>query len=158
MHRSFGFRIVALTANVMQKHRDAFYKAGCNGFLGKPIDKQELKALLKQYLSCQSVQPSVTPVETPAAEQDEMVDDELMAIFVQSANNHREKLIGALSAKNWKQIREAAHTIKGSATSFGYPELSQLGKEICDALDQGEQESITDQVLELLLKIGKVVS
>ena len=44
--------IVALTANVMQKHRDAFNQAGCDAFLGKPIDKQELKALLKQYLSC----------------------------------------------------------------------------------------------------------
>jgi CheY-like chemotaxis protein len=150
--------IVALTANVMQKHRDAFNQAGCDAFLGKPIDKQELKALLKQYLSCQPIQPAVTPEERPAAKQDEMVDDELMAIFVQSANNHREKLIDALSAKNWRQIRETAHTIKGSATSFGYPELSQLGKEICDAMDQGEQESVTDQVLKLLLEIGKVIS
>ena len=42
--------IVALTANVMQKHRDAFYEAGCDGFIAKPIDKQELKRELKKHL------------------------------------------------------------------------------------------------------------
>ncbi|MBT7022980.1 MAG: response regulator, partial [Gammaproteobacteria bacterium] len=39
--------IIALTANVMQKHRDAFNEAGCNCFLGKPINKNELLAVLK---------------------------------------------------------------------------------------------------------------
>ena len=42
--------IVALTANVMQKHRDAFNEAGCNGFLEKPINKQELSHLIQQIL------------------------------------------------------------------------------------------------------------
>ncbi|MBT7308979.1 MAG: response regulator, partial [Gammaproteobacteria bacterium] len=42
--------VVALTANVMQKHRDAFNEAGCDGFLVKPIDKQELRRVLKRHL------------------------------------------------------------------------------------------------------------
>jgi len=42
--------IVALTANVMQKHRDAFAAAGGDGFLSKPIDRQALKEVLKRYL------------------------------------------------------------------------------------------------------------
>ena len=43
--------VIALTANVMQKHRDAFTAAGCDDFLSKPIDKQELRRILKFYLS-----------------------------------------------------------------------------------------------------------
>jgi CheY-like chemotaxis protein len=43
--------IVALTANVMQKHREQFDQAGCDGFLAKPINRQGLQQVLKQYLS-----------------------------------------------------------------------------------------------------------
>ena len=42
--------IVALTANVMQKHRDLFNEAGCDGFLAKLIDKLALRRMLKKYL------------------------------------------------------------------------------------------------------------
>jgi CheY-like chemotaxis protein len=68
--------IVALTANVMQRHRDAFYAAGCDGFLGKPIDKRELVKLLKQLLPAVPQQPPI-----PAAAEAE-VDDELMQLFI----------------------------------------------------------------------------
>ena len=43
--------IIALTANVMQAHRDAFNAAGCDDFLGKPINRQKLLQLLKGYIS-----------------------------------------------------------------------------------------------------------
>jgi hemerythrin-like metal-binding protein len=43
--------IVALTANVMAKHRDQFEQAGCSGFLTKPIEKDDLRAVLRKYLS-----------------------------------------------------------------------------------------------------------
>jgi len=43
--------IIALTANVMQKHRDAFDEAGCDCFLGKPINKNELLAVLKDCVN-----------------------------------------------------------------------------------------------------------
>ena len=43
--------IIALTANVMQKHHDAFKNAGCNDFLGKPINKAVLVQMLSKYLN-----------------------------------------------------------------------------------------------------------
>ncbi len=42
--------IIALTANVMQKHREQFTKAGCNAFIGKPIDKEKLRDVLEKHL------------------------------------------------------------------------------------------------------------
>ncbi len=42
--------VIAVTANVMQRHREAFSKAGCDGFIGKPINNEELRKLLKKYL------------------------------------------------------------------------------------------------------------
>ncbi len=42
--------VVALTANVMQKHRDQFVEAGCNDFLEKPIDKEKLRVVVNMFL------------------------------------------------------------------------------------------------------------
>ncbi len=42
--------IIALTANVMPRHRELFQLAGCNDFLEKPIDKQMLRKVLAKYL------------------------------------------------------------------------------------------------------------
>ncbi len=42
--------VIATTANVMQKHIDRFNEAGCDDFLGKPIDQEQLKATLQKYL------------------------------------------------------------------------------------------------------------
>ncbi|MBT3967055.1 MAG: response regulator [Gammaproteobacteria bacterium] len=56
--------IIGLTANVMQKHQDLFYKAGANGFLGKPIDKIALQKVLQCYLTEEEPLP-VTPAVVP---------------------------------------------------------------------------------------------
>ena len=37
--------IIALTANVMPQHQSRFYEAGCDHFIGKPIDKQHARSL-----------------------------------------------------------------------------------------------------------------
>ncbi len=42
--------VIAVTANVMQKHREQFVEAGCDGFISKPIDAEALRALLAKYL------------------------------------------------------------------------------------------------------------
>ena len=39
-------RIIALTANAFPEHRDACLKAGMDGFLSKPLDREKLDALL----------------------------------------------------------------------------------------------------------------
>ncbi len=148
--------IVALTANVMQKHRDAFKQAGCDGFLAKPIDKQELKVFLRHYLSSEEPQPQT--VAEPASTRDELVDDELMAIFTESATRNRGQLMQALAAKEWEGVREVAHSIKGGGSSFGFPELSRLGREVCDAIDEDDFKNARNRVMDLVLEIGRVIS
>ncbi len=43
--------IYALTANVMAEHREQFERAGCDGFLSKPIEREELRKVVEQYLA-----------------------------------------------------------------------------------------------------------
>ncbi|MBT4787964.1 MAG: Hpt domain-containing protein, partial [Gammaproteobacteria bacterium] len=55
----------------------------------------------------------------------------------------------AYDVKDWEQIHRTAHTIKGSAASFGFPGLTQLGTEVCDAIDTGQvaEMSVFTQML-----------
>ncbi|MBF0281916.1 MAG: response regulator [Zetaproteobacteria bacterium] len=52
--------IIAMTANVMQKHKDLFSQAGCNDFLAKPIDRKQLNEILQTYLPASDAAPSST--------------------------------------------------------------------------------------------------
>ena len=144
--------VIALTANVMQKHRDAFHEAGCNEFISKPIDKQELIRVLDSYL----IQPQQTVVPSVA---DEMVDEEMMAIFLESRSKDDAELEQALSVEDWAGVRKVAHTVKGSAISFGYPALSKLAESVQLAIDESREESeIRSLAVDLLSEIKALLN
>jgi two-component system cell cycle response regulator DivK len=42
--------IVAMTANVMKKDREYVFQAGCDGYISKPIDVDELPNQVEEYL------------------------------------------------------------------------------------------------------------
>jgi two-component system cell cycle response regulator DivK len=42
--------VIAMTANVMKKDRENVFEAGCDGFISKPIDIDELPIQIESYL------------------------------------------------------------------------------------------------------------
>jgi two-component system cell cycle response regulator DivK len=42
--------IVAMTANVMKKDREHVFQAGCDGYISKPIDVDELPNQIEEYI------------------------------------------------------------------------------------------------------------
>ncbi|MBT3196650.1 MAG: transporter substrate-binding domain-containing protein [Gammaproteobacteria bacterium] len=140
--------IVALTANVMQKHRDAFHQAGGDGFLVKPIDKHALRQILLKYLKQEQI---------AAAPADEPIDDALMATFIKSNIRNREELLRALSARDWEKVRELAQTVKGSGASFGYPQLTQLGEQVCYAIEENNPKQAAKLATDLVIEISKAL-
>jgi len=145
--------IIALTANVMQKHRDAFNEAGCDGFLSKPIDKQEMGRVLERHLSGEKKRSQAS-----LATAEEVVDDELMAIFNESTTQRKAALIQALSDKDWQQVREIAHATKGSAASFGYPELSSMAESVQLAIIEERLDEVPALAMDLVIEMGKALS
>ncbi len=145
------FPIIALTANVMESHRRLFEEAGGSGFIGKPVLRQDMFSLLQQWLPTAdggSEQEPPTESEQGGVEDTTMVDKELMALFVEQNSANRQQIAAALQQQRWEEIRGLAHKIKGSGAPFGFPRLSEVAQQACDAIDrQQQQQSWVEQLL-----------
>lgn len=191
--------IVALTANVMRKHRVEFHEAGCDGFLSKPIDQNSLIRMLRHYLPLVDQIPESTAglpidiqaqrrhlrrkedrglpvdrrldseqeecpddqqgwVEEPQPQAAEEVDEELMDIFRESVSCYRQALQSALDSQDWIQIKETAHPIKGSGTSFGFPALTDKARLVCNAYDTERFDQLPVLTADLIEGLESVLS
>ncbi len=147
--------IVALTANVMPRHREMFNRAGGDGFLTKPVDRRALLETLDQYLSRRLEEEKVPSTRDHAVPLTELeLGDELMALFYERMADLYRQLVSAFESREWDDIRKVVHVIKGSGSSFGYPQLTQLGREIQERIDGGEREEVEPQLQQLLELIG----
>jgi len=68
--------------------------------------------------------------------QEMVVSDELKQVFLESTSQRQLEIQEALKSSSWDKVRAAAHNIKGSAANFGYPELTDLARVVCDSVDQ----------------------
>lgn len=165
--RGYKKPIIAHTANVMKKHLEQFVQAGSDDVLAKPIDQNELRRILKKYLSPiespvkespvekSTVQELPKPAAVAAAEFE--VSDELRQIFIDRLQELVVVLRQSLSAQKWDQLHDAAHAIKGSGTLYDQPQLTHAGKVVCDALDAENLDHIDQQVQHLLEEVNAVL-
>ncbi|MBK7875096.1 MAG: response regulator [Planctomycetes bacterium] len=68
---------------------------------------------------------SPLPIATPSMEEDDPELAELVQLFVADLSRDLEKLTRALEAGDLKQVAFLAHQLKGSAGSYGFPELTR---------------------------------
>ena len=141
--------IIAISGAVAGE-REGLEAAGCSGVIERPDSPEVVEALLAEYL-----QPAVADSDETASV-DSFVDEELMALFVERSAVQQEAIQQALTDEDWGEVRAIAHTVKGSGATFGFPEITRLGKEICDYLDNGEQGPVPELVLQLIEALAAI--
>jgi CheY-like chemotaxis protein/nitrogen-specific signal transduction histidine kinase/HPt (histidine-containing phosphotransfer) domain-containing protein len=163
--------IIAMTASVQKGDRERCLEAGMSDYLGKPVQLQELAAMLEQWLpaeeDCQRSQSKAsapTPLE-PAAEQqspvydrdgflDRLMGDEEMAqtvveVFLDDIPKRIESLKRSLEAGDAETVKRIAHSIEGAAANIGGEALRELAGEIEKACEDGHFESVNERCPEL---------
>jgi PAS domain S-box-containing protein len=125
--------IVAFTANTLQGDRERCLRAGCNGYLPKPIDCRRLLSALEPYVM---LARKVDSTEAVKLESDLAKDPgfaALIEVFVSRMPIHIEALDKAFAARDLAQLAHIAHQLKGVATSYGYPSISAAAAklEVC---------------------------
>ena len=159
--------IIAMTANTTNAERQRCEQAGMNGFLAKPIRLGALEDELAHWLPESTLtledSPKNTDVTLPDTENyDTAFMEELfnsvgdvayrmIEAFIEDTPVYIDSMKAALALGNAKQVRELAHTIKGSAANFGAHQLVGVAKTI-------EQLAQDSQLAQCELHTGTLIN
>ncbi|CAO3357217.1 ATP-binding protein [Azospirillum palustre] len=157
--------IVGLSADALPEHRDGHLAAGLDAYLTKPIDWDQLNAVLID-LATRPQEGRVVPVPSrPAAEGGHfsalpLVDrvklaelrlalggealDGMLQLLPETALRELTAIRSALQAGRPKELKQAAHTLAGLAANFGTPRMAAIARAINDS------STDTDKVAALL--------
>lgn len=174
--------IIAMTANNTQVEVERCMSVGMDDFLSKPLRIDELtEALLKwvpRDLPTQiedlagggfDLAANQPEVDITGANYDPLVLQELknnvgevvvsmIEAFIEDTPVYIESLRHAIADGDAKQVRELAHTVKGSASNFGAKQVTEFSKLI---EDKGEAEnlsgtqSLCEQLLAAFVRLRK---
>lgn len=138
--------IVALTANVLDTDIKEYEQAGMNGFIGKPIDFENLITTLKQWFD-DSIQSNFQVADTGSKSQTakgyatEYIDIQsglkklggnknlyfkVLNDFVTSYRSDESDLYAMLANKDKEQLARKFHSLKGISFNLGIDSIGEL--------------------------------
>jgi len=123
--------IYALTANEMPSEIQACLDAGCDGLLGKPIDRAKFQQVVLSYLQKTTLLPTEPqpPVYSELlAAAPELTD--LVGAFVNKLPVLVKDLNSIVNEKDWENLKAKIHDLKGVSGSYGFPQVSKLAEQI----------------------------
>ena len=149
-HAGIQTPIIAVTANVMTEDAERYRLAGCQAVLAKPIEQREFVSLLQRWEDqLQQSSPDIT---------EQLMADPAMQQLMQQFRLRLPELLAELqqlaAASNWQALGFAAHSLKGSAGSMGYPELTELAGQ----LEQAAQHAIAAKIANILQQMQLVLT
>jgi CheY-like chemotaxis protein/nitrogen-specific signal transduction histidine kinase len=144
--------IVALTANIMVNHKEAYREHGMPGFIAKPFTTSELWACLLKYLD---------PVRKEAEESDQVKEAEtkrrikILRDFVSDHTNTFSDIEAAINSGDYKTAHRLVHTLKGLAALLEKKQLRDAAFVIERGLAvragfEGDEEECTREQLDTL--------
>lgn len=111
--------IVALTANVMPEDVQRYARAGCNSTVGKPINMAELVETLARLLGNDG------PLDGLGSFEELEGYREIQESFQETLGERILELSRRIAQERWGDVATLAHTLKGSAGSFGFPGVTR---------------------------------
>jgi CheY-like chemotaxis protein/anti-sigma regulatory factor (Ser/Thr protein kinase) len=132
--------IVALSADALPETVEQAMRGGFTEHLAKPIRKGALIELLAHYATSRGEQPGSRQAATVTA---------LLPKFFANRERDVATLRGALAVEDFETIARLGHNMRGNGVSYGFPEVSAIGKRLERAGLRREARVIADQVAKL---------
>jgi signal transduction histidine kinase/DNA-binding response OmpR family regulator len=116
--------IIALTAHAMKGDREACLEAGMDGYVPKPISPkvlfQEIEALTTPVHAPTAAAPALDPdALLDRFDGDRALRDEIATIFLEDYPRRLAAIQAAVEQRDPAALQAAAHSLKGSAGTFG---------------------------------------
>ncbi len=137
--------IIAMTAHAMQGDRQRCLQAGMDDYVSKPIQPQDLFAVLKHWTSAPAAEPAPAPPQ-PAGENGDTPlnletalprfgDDrelflEVLTEFVQRLPDDLERLTAAMQSRDASQLSQEAHRLRGAAATLSAERLCTMAQQL----------------------------
>jgi len=121
--------ILAFTADAQPEDREHSFAAGCDGHLCKPVSRRALLDELRLHLT-----PPAASVEEPDEEVEALAEGYLDRRTADVAS-----LRALLDRGDLDEMRRLGHNMKGSGSSYGFPEISRIGARIEAAARSGDR-------------------
>jgi CheY-like chemotaxis protein len=160
LHRGGHLPIFAMTAHAMKGDRERCLAADMDGYISKPVNRQELVALVESVPVAPQAEPA--PAALPAFDAAAMIervgDEALARQLVGLFLAEYPKLLGALresfAARQPDDVRRAAHAAKGCIANFveGGPQATACEIERLGAAGR------LDEVAPLLARLEREVA
>ena len=129
--------IVAMTARAMKGDQEECLAAGMDGYVSKPLRRDDLDAVLQQVLGSRSVlipPPDAPPIDLVSAlhavDGDRTLLREVIAVFCQDYPARLTELRDAIEHRTAQQMGAAAHSLKGALSLFGRTLAFDLAQEL----------------------------
>src|SRR5467141_3842786 len=74
--------------------------------------------------------------------------EDLIPAFLRNRSKELETLRMALAAADFEQLRQLGHRMRGVGNSYGFQQISELGKQVEDAAIAGDRTSIAASIAE----------
>ena len=143
--------IVALTANVMQSDVAHYRQCGCDDVLAKPVDRLRFYKVLQRF---------VDSAEAPDLDDEDAYTRELKALtdeFLAGLPSTLGAIQRAAESADWLALKSLVHTLKGTAGSYGFPQITAMAAEVEAQLTGGSTEPLLAMCATLIRRANRVM-
>lgn len=131
--------IIGLTGHTGSTERRKVLDAGCTAYMAKPVRRASLLHELRSLLWAGTQIDSVETVAPPAFEEDDLGD--LVPLYLDERSADVERLTRASEAGAWGEVRSIGHRLKGTAVSYGFPAVEQIGRKLEEAAELEDRDA-----------------
>ncbi len=118
--------VIVISANTVRRNVMAALEAGAYKVVSKPLNKDQIIGYVNEVLGGSGIFEHKKVTES----EDEEIKENLAKYFIESFDKKKRAINDAIREKNAQKLKTVIHEIKGAGGTMGYPELTEISKEI----------------------------